>query len=92
MQGGYMMIDCSGIDLLKSSKQTVEGIYNLCDVAFKSGKAVYAHNLIWGNGKGCSPIQVMLIPLAANKYTATGSTLQLEITSDDGVKVNNLVG
>lgn len=92
MQGGYCMIDCSGIDLLKSTKQTIAGMYEQCDVAFKSGKAVYAHNLIWGNGKGCSPIQVMLIPLAANKYTATGSTLQLEITTDDGVKVNNLVG
>ena len=91
MHGGYMMIDCTGIDLLKSSKQTISGIYKQCDVAFKSGKAVFAHNLIWGSGKGCSPIQVMLIPLADNKYTATASTLQLEITSDNGVKVNNLV-
>lgn len=91
MQGGYLMLDCTGIDLLKSSKQTINGIYKQCDDAFKSGKAVYAHNLIWGSGKGCSPIQVMLIPLEDNLYTATASTLQLVITSDNGVKVNNLV-
>ena len=38
--GGYIMVDCTGLDLNTDSKQTITGIFNKVDTAFKSGKPI----------------------------------------------------
>ena len=91
MIGGYKLIDCSGLDLLADSKQTITGIYAKVEEAYKTGKPIIAQNLEWGDVGIMSPVAVMVLPYAENTYTATASTLQLVITSDDGVVVNNFI-
>lgn len=91
MFSGYKLIDCTGLDLLEDSKQTISGIYAKVEESYKTGKPIIAENLSWGDVGIMSPVAVMVLPYAANTYTATASTLQLVITSDDGVVVNNFI-
>ena len=91
--GGYIMVDCTGIDLNTDTKQTITGIFDQVDKAFKSGKPVYAINAtfnISGTGNMTSPVNVMINSDENGGYIATASTLQLWIDSDDGVTVVNM--
>lgn len=91
LNGGYTMIDCSGIELTTATKQTVTGIYAQVVKAFKAGKLVLAYNLTFANGK-VTPVSVMINPEPGSTtgYIATASTLQLWIDEDDGVTVVNM--
>lgn len=88
-KGGYILIDCKGFNLLGDPAE-VEGIYDQMVKAQKANKPVYAQNCRWGTEE-ISPIAV-LVTYADDHYTATGATLQLVISEDDTVTVNNLVG
>lgn len=91
MLGGYYMINCSGLDLTDSEEQEITGIYEQVKTAHESDKLCLAFNCMWGEGKICSPVPVIVINYSEGVYTATSSTLQLVITSADKVTVNNLV-
>ena len=91
--GGYIMVDCTGIDLNTATKQTITGIFKQVETAFKSGKPVYAVGAtfnIGGTGNYTSPINVMINSDENGGYVATASTLQLWIDKDDGVTIVNL--
>lgn len=91
--GGYIMVDCTGIDLNTATKQTVTGIFNRVETAFKTGKPVYAVNAtfnISATGNTVSPINVMINSDQNGGYVATASTLQLWVDKDDGVQIVNL--
>ena len=91
--GGYIMVDCTGIDLNTDTKQTITGIFNKVATAFKSGKPVYCVNAtfnISGTGNTVSPVAVMINSDENGGYVATASTLQLWIDSDDGVTIVNM--
>ena len=91
--GGYIMVDCTGIDLNTSTKQTVAGIFNRVETAFKTGKPIYCVGAtfnISGTGNIASPISVMINSDQNGGYVATASTLQLWIDKDDGVQIVNL--
>lgn len=91
MNGGYVMIDCTGLDLTKgSTEQTINGLYNKVQTAMKSNKPIYAYNAIWGTGKPITPIQVFVIQFDGY-VICTSSTLQIILTSSDVVTINNLV-
>lgn len=91
--GGYILVDCTGLDLNTDSKQTISGIFNKIATAFKSGKPVYCVNAtfnISGTGNTVSPVAVMVNSDENGGYVATASTLQLWIDSDDGVTIVNM--
>ena len=91
--GGYILVDCTGLDLNTDSKQTITGIFNKVATAFKSGKPVYCVNAtfnISGTGNTVSPVAVMVNSDENGGYVATASTLQLWIDSDDGVTIVNM--
>ena len=90
MQGGYCMIDCSGLVLTKGTNQTINGIWEQVDNAYKSGKAVWAHNCGYNNGT-LSPIPVMILDESATEYIATSSILQISIKNNDVCKVISLL-
>lgn len=92
MNGGYCMIDCTGLDLTKgSTAQTISGLYNKVLTSMGCNKPVYAYNCAWGDIGIMSPIQVMCLLFAADEYIiATASTLQIVITKSDVVTINNL--
>ena len=89
MNGGYVMVDCSGIELTTETKQTITGIRSQVENAYKSNKPVFAYNLEWV-GVLATPIQTMITFLSNGTYVCTASTLQLIVDEDDGVTINNM--
>lgn len=91
MNGGYIMIDCAGLDLIKgTTPQTVTGIYAECQRAMKTGKPIFAYNCTWGL-LPVTPIQVFLIQINETQVIATSSTLQIIVASNDVITINNMV-
>lgn len=88
MNTGYVKVDCTGIDLLKSTKQTITGIYKQCQDAVATGKLIIAENLSWGD-KAVSPCHVFAIDWGSY-YIITASTLQVHVESNDKVQVVNM--
>jgi len=88
--GGYVMIDCTGLDLTKSTAQSITGLYNKVKTAMQSGKMIYAVNANWG-GKNITPISVFAIQTSDDTITCTASTLQVIVTNADSVTINNMI-
>lgn len=89
MNSGYVLIDCTGLDLKGETTQTIEGIYQKCAAALASGKPAYAGNVAWGDEK-ITPISVMLT-VDGSDITASACTLRLNISSDDSVTITNYI-
>lgn len=86
---GYVMVDCTGLNLNTSSEQTIDGIYAKAKSALDSGKPCIAANCNM-SGAPCSPCSVIAW-MEGTTIIATGHVLRLSITSDDKVTVTNLV-
>lgn len=89
MQGGYAMIDCTGLVLTKGTNQTINGIWEQVDNAYKSGKAVFAHNCGYNDGI-LSPVAGMLL-YEGGEYCFTSSILQVWIKNNDVCRVVSLL-
>lgn len=91
MNGGYIMVNCEGLDLLKgSTPQTVTGLYAACQTAMKTGKLICAYNCTWGV-LPVTPIPVFLIQINESQVIGTASTLQIIVGNNDTVTINNMV-
>lgn len=91
MNGGYVMIDCTGLDLIKGqTPQTIPGMFNLVKNAMKTNKPLYCVNANWDNSY-CSPIQVFAIEFDGY-IIVTASTLQVNITEEDVITITSMVG
>lgn len=93
MNGGYIMVDCKGLDLTSREEQTISGLYNDMVNAIKTGKPLVAYNCVWGSNND-SPMTP--IPFFAQNWTdslvvGTASILNISCTSADKVTVTSLV-
>jgi len=86
---GYVMVDCTGLNLNISTEQTIAGIYSKAKAALDSGKPCIAANCNM-SGAPCSPCSVIAW-MEGTTIIATGHVLRLSITSADKVTVTNLV-
>ena len=92
MNGGYILIDCAGLDLIKGqTEQSLPGLYARVKAAMAVNKPLVAVNANWG-GLDVTPIAVFAIQLYADVIYVTASTLQVVIHDDDTVTINNMVG
>lgn len=90
MNGGYYMINCKGLDLTKGeTPQTITGLYSKMENALSRNKPIYAYNCAWGS-LPVTPIEVFIIPLLENTIVATASTLQIWVTNEDVVTIQNM--
>lgn len=87
---GYVVVDCTGINILAGETKTVSGIYAKVKEAFETGKPMFACNCEYGAGVPMTPIPVMAI-IEAGVYIMTCSILQVRVNSDDEVWVVNLL-
>ena len=92
MNGGYINIDASGLDIHETEKQTINGIYKKVLDAMKKNKPLYCYNAVFGDYGKMSPIPIFA-NFASDGETiiCTSSTIQLIVDADDGVITNNLV-
>lgn len=86
---GYIVIDCQGLDLLAEDSQTITGLYEKIEEAIASGKPIYAINMVWGDVSGISPVHIFTVHFDGY-IICTASTLQVIVTNEDVVTINNL--
>lgn len=92
MNGGYIMIDCTGLDLTKgSTEQTITGLYSRVKNAMKANKPIYCYNAVWGNYGKISPIACFANMSSTTNIIITSSTLQIIVTENDVVTIENMV-
>lgn len=93
MNGGYIMIDCKGLDLTSAEEQTISGLYNDMVNAIKTGKPLFAYNCVWGsnNDSPMTPIPFFAQNWSDSMVVVTSSTLNITCTSADKVNVTSLV-
>ena len=93
MNGGYIMIDCKGLDLTSNEEQTINGLYNDMVKAIKTGKPLVAYNCVWGsnNDSPMTPIPFFAQNWNSSMVVGTASILNITCTSADKVTVTSLV-
>lgn len=85
--GGYIMIDCAGLDLTGgSTAQTITGLFQMCKKAMETRKQVQLCNCVSGTGVSVTPISAAL-NANGEDIVVTAATLQLWISSDDSVLI-----
>lgn len=90
MNGGYIMVDCEGLDLTATESQTVTGLYKALKTAKGTDKPVYAYNCIYDDME-VSPIHVFLTELTNGNIVGTASVLQVIVAEDDTVTINSMI-
>lgn len=87
---GYVLVDCTGLELNDSAEQNVPGIYEKAVAALALGKPAYATNCTMNDGY-CSPVSVAAWRENEHTIIATGHVFRVTIADDDDVTVTNLV-
>ena len=87
---GYIIIDCTGIDMLSDDSQTLTGLYARVQEAINSGKPIYATGLTWGEQGTMSPIEIFTVQFDGY-VVCTASTIQIIVGADDSITINNLI-
>lgn len=92
MKGGYVLVDCKGLDLTSESTQTISGLYDKLKAAKATGKLIIAENMIWGDDGTISPIHVFAIDMGSTYgIYCTASTLQIRVSPADVVTIVNMI-
>lgn len=86
-KGGYVLVDCSGLDLTQTSATSLSGIWNKAKNALASGKPIVASNCIYGEGVAVSPVTCFGFYLASDEICIVGATLHIHITDNDKYRV-----
>ena len=91
MNGGYILIDCTGLDLTKGlTEQTITGLYKKVADCMQKNKPLYCVNAVLGDSK-TTPIGCFANKSSTDDIIITSSTLQITVKSSDVVTINNLV-
>ena len=87
---GYIIIDCTGIDMLSEESQSLTGLYARVQEAINTGKPIYATGLTWGAQGTMSPIEIFTVQFDGY-VVCTASTIQIIVGADDSITINNLI-
>lgn len=88
MNGGYINIDASGLDISKDVNQSINGFYKKILNAKKADKPIFLYNVVDGNSGKLSPI-VVFCSFTSNGeiITCNFSSLQITVNKNDDVMV-----
>lgn len=87
MNGGYVLVDCTGLDLTADAEQTITGIWNKAVTALKANKPIIAHNCVYGEGNKVSPVTCFGWYISSSEIVVVGATLHIHIKTGDKVTV-----
>lgn len=90
MNGGYVLLDCKGLELTTATGQTIAGMHQRITDTIGAGKPFYACNCTF-EGDVMTPVAVMITPRSGGTYIATASTLQIVIGTDDSIEIINMI-
>lgn len=83
---GYVVIDCTGVDLAAEATATIAGIYSAFVNAYACGKPVFVENII-NDDLVYSPACVVVAESSGDfVFALEGSTVTVD--ADDGVTIS----
>jgi len=89
-KGGYVMIDCKGLDLTGgSTPQVLTGLHSRIADAFATEKLILLNNCRRGSGVFVSPIPV-IVNASSTSYVLYNGTLAITVTNADSATVADL--
>ena len=91
MNGGYIMVNCKGLDLTDTDPQTIPGIWNDAVTAMGTGKPIIAHGCIYGTGVNVSPVTCFGWYISETEIVIVGATLHIHVKSDNTATVLDVV-
>ena len=92
MVGGYIMVDCSGLDLTETDAQSITGIWDKAVSAIDADKPIIAHGCVYGTGVPVSPVTCFGWYIAADEIVIVGATLHIHIKDNDTATVLDVAG
>jgi hypothetical protein len=87
MNGGYINIDASGLDIHKTTKQTITGLYKQLYHATKVNKPIFVCNTFSGEYGKISPIIVFCYTAQNENIFCMSTTMEILVDKNDGVIV-----
>lgn len=87
MNGGYIMVDCTGLDLTDTNAQSIDGIWDKAVEAIEADKPIIAHNCEYGTGVMVSPVTCFGWYINDGEIVIVGATLHIHIKDDDTATV-----
>ena len=87
MNGGYIMVDCAGLDLTDNNAQSISGIWGKAVEAIEADKPIIAHNCEYGTGVKVSPVTCFGWYINDDEIVIVGATLHIHIKDDDTATV-----
>ena len=90
-KGGYILVDCGGLDLTKDTAQSIDGIWAKAVKVLASDKPIVATGCIYGTGKPVSPVNAFGWYIDTDEIVIVGATLHIHIKDDDTATVLDVV-
>lgn len=90
--GGYILVDVTGLDLSDSSPQSITGIWDKAVSAMATGKPIVVGGCVYGTGVPVSPVTCFGWYLDTDEIVIVGATLHVHITDADTATVLDVAG
>ena len=87
MNGGYFLLDCTGLDLKKDTAQSITGCWQKTVDAIAANKPIIAHNCVYGSGVPVSPVTCFGWYIASDEIVIVGATLHIHVKDNDTATV-----
>ena len=87
MNGGYTLLDCTGLDLTKETSQSITGSWEKAKTAISTGKPIVAVGSVYGTGVPVSPVTCFGWYIASDEIVIVGATLHIHVKDDDSCLV-----
>lgn len=87
MNGGYFLVDVSGLDLTSQTEVTISGIWNKAVKALAQKKPIITHGCVYGTGVPVSPVTCFGWYISSTEIVIVGATLHIHIKNTDKVTV-----
>lgn len=88
MNGGYSMLDASGVNLLAAAKATVSGIHAKAIAALATGKPIIMNNCTYGANVPTSPVPCFG-HMSSTSVVLHTAMLEITIDNADGVTITD---
>ena len=84
--GGYIMVDCTGLDLSISTSQEIDGIWDKAEKALNQKKPIIAHGCKYSTAD-VTPVTCFGWRIAADEIVIVGATLHVHVKDNDTATV-----
>lgn len=82
MNGGYILVDVTGLNLSSDASQEIDGIWDKAVTALKVGKPIVVFGCTYGTAP-VSPVTCFGWYIGAKEIVIVGATLHVHIKDDD---------